>query len=344
MQQMEYFMQRCFHLALLGTGHTSPNPLVGAVLVYRNRIIGEGYHSKYGGPHAEVEALKSVSDKDLDKIPYSSLYVSLEPCCIYGNTPPCTDLIIRNKISSVIISCLDFNPKIAGKGVQLLKDAGIKVIEGVLEKEGIELNKMRNKWVRTGIPYIVLKFALSREGFVASNDKQQIWLSGPIAKRITHQWRNAIDAILIGARTLQIDNPSLTSRYSFSSNPSIVILAPKTEINIRYKIFDSGSKVYIFSNFKPTVIESTLIHIDTSGITNFIPFVLKVLGEQKITSIMVEGGAQVLRSFIDEGTFDEIRVFRTPKSILNGKRIDLPPTSHFEKQQIGNDQLEIFFK
>lgn len=200
MQQTDYFMLRCFHLALLGKGKTSPNPIVGAVLVYQDRIIGEGYHSKYGGPHAEVEAFKSVTKKDLNLIPHSTLYVSLEPCCYYGNTPPCTDLIIQNKISSVVISCLDFNPKIAGKGVQLLKNAGVNVICGVMEKEGIELNKMRNKWVKSGIPYIVLKFALSREGFVSSMDDEQIWLSGLLAKRLTHSWRNEMDAILIGAK------------------------------------------------------------------------------------------------------------------------------------------------
>jgi diaminohydroxyphosphoribosylaminopyrimidine deaminase/5-amino-6-(5-phosphoribosylamino)uracil reductase len=343
MQQMEYFMQRCFSLALIGVGKTSPNPLVGAVLVYKNKIIGEGYHAKYGGPHAEVEAIKSVSNEDLDKIPFATLYVSLEPCCIYGNTPPCTLLIIEHKIPNVIISCLDINPKIAGKGVQMLKNAGIKVIEGVMEREGMLLNKMRNKWVKTGIPYIILKFALSREGFLASPDNQQIWLSGWLAKRITHQWRNEIDAILIGSKTLQIDNPSLTSRYGYLSNPTIVILAPETLISNPYKIFESGSKIIIFSKFKPSISYPYLIHIDTSGIDNLIPYILKVLGEHQLTSLMVEGGAQVLNSFIDQGFFDEIRVFRSPKGIAHGKRVNLPNTRNFEKSQLGDDELEIFY-
>lgn len=343
MQQMEYFMQRCFNLALLGKGKTSPNPIVGAVLVYQNSIIGEGYHSKYGGPHAEVEALKSVSKQNLDKIPHSTLFVSLEPCCYYGNTPPCTDLIIQSKISSVVISCLDFNPKIAGKGVQLLKSSGVEVTYGIMEKEGLELNKMRNKWVKTGIPFIVLKFALSREGFVASIDDQQIWLSGLLAKRFTHKWRNEMDAILIGSKTLEIDNPYLTARFGFSSNPAVVILAPNTLIKDHYRIFDSGAKIYIFSNFKPTVQHSSLIYINTSDITDIIPFVLSSLGEDKVTSLLVEGGAQVLNTFIDGGYYDEIRVFRSTKSIKHGKRVHLPYTKNFEKQQIEDDQLEIFF-
>lgn len=342
MQQMEYFMQRCFSLALLGAGKTSPNPLVGAVLVYQGKIIGEGFHAKYGGPHAEVEALKSVSSNDLDKIPHSTLFVSLEPCCIYGNTPPCTQLIIKNKIPSVVISCLDFNPKIAGKGVQLLRDAGVKVTEGVMEQEGLSLNKMRNKWVKTGIPFIVLKFALSREGFIAGNVNRQIWLSGWLSKRITHQWRNSIDAILIGSRTLQIDNPSLTARFGYTSNPVIVIISPTTLINRAYKIFESGTRIFIFSNYQPKVNYPSLFYFDTSGINSLLPYVLKVLGQHQITSLIVEGGAHVLKSFIEEGFYDEIRVFRSPLGISDGKRINLPHTQFFEKQLIGDDQLEIF--
>lgn len=343
MQQMEYFMLRCFSLALLGAGKTSPNPLVGAVLVYQGKIIGEGFHAKYGGPHAEVEALNSVSSTDLDKIPHSTLFVSLEPCCIHGNTPPCTHLIVKNKIPSVVISCLDFNPKIAGKGVKLLRNAGVKVTERVMEQEGLSLNKMRNKWVKTGIPFIVLKFALSREGFIAGNDNRQFWLSGWLSKRITHQWRNSIDAILIGSKTLQIDNPSLTARFGFTSNPIIVIISPHTLIDRAYKIFDSGTKIFIFSNSQPTVNYPSLFYFDTSEIRNLIPFVLKVLGQHQITSLLVEGGAHVLKTFIDDGFYDEIRVFRSPQSISVGKRINLPHTNFFEKQQIGDDQLEIFY-
>jgi diaminohydroxyphosphoribosylaminopyrimidine deaminase/5-amino-6-(5-phosphoribosylamino)uracil reductase len=343
MQQMEYFMQRCFNLALLGTGRTSPNPLVGALLVYKNRIICEGFHAKYGGPHAEVEALNSVSFQDLDKIPYSTLYVSLEPCCIYGNTPPCTNLIIQRKIPSVVISCLDYNPKIAGRGVHLLQEAGINVLKGVLEKEGFELNKMRNKWVKSGIPYIILKFALSREGYIASNDNRQIWLSNWLSKRLTHRWRNQVDAILIGGNTLQIDNPLLTARFGFTSNPSIVILSPKTRIKKHFNIFSSGSKVFIFSNLRPDIKNPAVVYIDTTGITQLIPYVLRILGEHFITSLIVEGGAKVLNTFIDEGYYDEIRVFRSPNGIDNGKRINLPHTTHFQKKQIENDQLEIFY-
>ncbi|RMF32110.1 MAG: bifunctional diaminohydroxyphosphoribosylaminopyrimidine deaminase/5-amino-6-(5-phosphoribosylamino)uracil reductase RibD, partial [Bacteroidetes bacterium] len=219
----EVFMRRCFDLARLGAGRVSPNPMVGAVLVYEGRIIGEGWHRRYGGAHAEVNALASVAPSDRALIRRSTLYVSLEPCCIHRKTPPCTNLILREGIPRVVVSCLDPTPEVNGRGLELLREGGVEVRVGVLEEEGRRLIRFREAFVRHGRPFVLLKFACSRDGFLGKPG-EQIWISNPWTKRWVHRCRAAADAILVGTRTARTDNPQLTTRLFFGDSPLRIVL------------------------------------------------------------------------------------------------------------------------
>ncbi len=222
MNQEEIYVQRCFDMAVLGVDKVSPNPMVGAILVHKNRIIGEGYHEKFGQAHAEVNALRNVEPSDKKYISSSTLYVSLEPCCIHGNTPPCTDLIIKNGIPEVVISCLDQTPKVAGEGVGKLKRSGINVFEGLLKQKGERLSNIRNTFVTEERPYIILKYAQSLDGFIGKPDRQ-VWLTNSVSKRLVHKWRQEADAIIVGTNTALIDNPKLTTRYFSGSCPLRIV-------------------------------------------------------------------------------------------------------------------------
>lgn len=217
------FLRRCFDLAKLGAGNVSPNPMVGAVLVHQGRIIGEGFHSHYGGPHAEVEAVRSVSPSDQSLIRESTLYVSLEPCCVHGRTPPCTNLILDMGIPRVVISNLDESPGVNGKGIRLLEEAGVEVHTHVLEDEGLPYSRIRNTFVRNRRPYIVLKYARSADGFLG-RENESVWLTNGISKRLVHKWRSEVDAILVGTQTLRVDDPGLTNRLYFGKSPIRLVL------------------------------------------------------------------------------------------------------------------------
>lgn len=337
------FMQRCFELARLGAGHVSPNPMVGAVLVHQDRIIGEGYHQAYGEAHAEVNAINSVRPEDQHLISESTLYVSLEPCCIYGRTPPCTNLIINQKIPKVILSVLDESPDVKGKGVQMLRDAGIEVVTGILEEEGKELAAIRNTFVRENRPYILLKYAVSSNNVFAPLPARQLWLSNQFSKRLVHKWRMETDAILVGTTTALTDDPNLTNRLYYGSSPIRVVIDRDLAIPKEAALFNGETKTIVFTRKEAENQNTdTLQYIQIDFQENLPEQIVQKLAEQKITSLLIEGGAMTLESFVKANLWDEARVFISDHWVEKGipaPEIHRPPT---QKHTIDNDHLWVY--
>ena len=244
----QQWIQRCFDLAKHGLGHVSPNPPVGAILVYQDTILGEGYHRKFGGPHAEVEAFNSVPPGKKHLIPQSTLYVSLEPCCITGKTPPCTDRIILEGVRDVRIGITDPNPSVAGKGIELLKENGIKVTFNILPEQGEHLVRSFKTNILQKRPHVILKWAQSKFNIMGI-EGQQVWLSHPYTSTWSHRLRAEADAIMVGARTITTDNPELTTREYPGRSPQRVVYDPNGSLNASFKVFnDDGTPVTYFSN------------------------------------------------------------------------------------------------
>lgn len=315
----ETWMKRCFDLARRGLGHVSPNPPVGAVLVYQDRILGEGFHTQYGGPHAEVEAVRSVSPEDRQLIPLSTLYVSLEPCRITGKTPPCTELILREGITDVRISTKDPNPAMAGNSLEHLRSKGIKITEGILEGEGKELIRTFTTNILLKRPHVILKWAQSKAGYIGTKD-EQVWLSQPPTSVWSHKQRSEVDAIMVGARTVETDNPALTTREYNGRSPHRVIYDPNGRLQNHYYVFnDDGCKVFYFSSIDNQNIEGGHIHK-----TILVPDlehthqILDVLFNNQIGILLVEGGANVHNMFIQSNLWDEAWVIKTQHPLDKG--------------------------
>ncbi len=316
----ENYLQRCIDLASRGLGKVAPNPLVGAVVVYNETIIGEGFHEVYGGAHAEVNALQSVQDKNL--IADSTLYVNLEPCSHHGKTPPCADLIIEKKIKKVVIGTADPFPAVSGRGIEKLRSAGIEVITGILEKECRELNRFFFTYYSYNRPFIILKWAQTADGFIAplkQSHKQPLKISNSEAQTIVHQWRSTVQAILVGKHTVLKDDPQLNVRLVEGKNPIPFILASPKDIPSDYKIWASNP---VFFESKNRLIEK---------ITDYC---LK----NKIQSILVEGGAKTLQCFIDCGFWDEaIVITNTNMHIHQGLAAPLLMAEPYKKMVLGPD-------
>jgi len=288
----EQYMQRALELARKGLGHTSPNPMVGAVIVKDNKIIAEGYHQQAGKDHAEIVALKKCSSSSSKK---ATLYINLEPCCHHGKTPPCVDSIIASGISKVMIATKDPNPLVSGRGIAALKKAGISVKVGVLQQEAEELNKIFFKYIATGKPYIYLKAALTLDGKIATRTAESKWISGEDARALVHQKRKEVDAILVGKHTLLHDDPHLTARVGRSTSfPKRIILGTEKDVPKNLHIFHQKGE-NIFRSGKD------------------LTKILDDLGKQEITSILVEGGSSVFSQFIKQGLVDEYLFFIAPK-------------------------------
>ena len=313
-------MQRCFQLATLGAGQVAPNPMVGAVLVFRDRIIGEGYHKKYGGPHAEVNCIKSVSAADQPFISQSTLYVSLEPCAHFGKTPPCTDLIIANKIPSVVIACRDGYEEVNGRGIEKLRDAGIEVTLGILEIEAGNLNKRFFTFHRQQRPYIILKWAQSIDGLIARYDQKRIYISNDYTNRLVHKWRSWEAGILVGTNTALNDDPELTVRLWTGNDPLRLVIDRKLKLKSTLRIFDGMAKTLVFNELKQEDgADISFFKLDFTK--NILSQLLQVLYQLKILSVIVEGGSILLQSFIEEGLWDEARVITNKLSIGIGMEI-----------------------
>ncbi|MEP6927156.1 MAG: bifunctional diaminohydroxyphosphoribosylaminopyrimidine deaminase/5-amino-6-(5-phosphoribosylamino)uracil reductase RibD [Ginsengibacter sp.] len=328
----EQYMSRCIQLAKLGAGHVAPNPMVGSLLIYENKIIGEGYHQEYGEAHAEVNCIKSVKDESKSFIEKSAMYVSLEPCSHFGKTPPCTDLIIKNKIKKVTIGCTDIYKEVAGKGIQKLQDAGIEVIAGILEKECIELNKRFFTFHQKFRPYIILKWAQSLNGKIAGGHEKRILISNDYSNRLVHKWRSEEGAILIGTNTAIQDDPLLTTRLWTGKNPVRIVIDKELKLPSVLKAFNNKAKTIIYNLLKNST-EENLVYIKLEN-ENFLEQLVHSLFEMNIQSILVEGGTTTLQSFIDTGLWDEGRIITNEKLIIeNG--IAAPEIKDFilEKQE-----------
>jgi diaminohydroxyphosphoribosylaminopyrimidine deaminase/5-amino-6-(5-phosphoribosylamino)uracil reductase len=347
MVEDEKYMQRCIELAQLGLGNVSPNPMVGAVVVLDNQIIGEGYHQKYGEAHAEVNAIDQVISKFPDYselLRKSTIYVSLEPCAHYGKTPPCADLIINHQIQKVVVGCRDPFEQVNGKGIDKLTGAGIEVITGVLEKECQWLNRRFFTRVQKQRPYIILKWAQTEDGFFAPDDNSQHWITGIESRKLVHQWRSEEDSVLIGKNTAAIDNPQLNVRYAQGKSPKRVVIDRKLELNPQLNIFDQSVETLIFNEIK-TDIAGKNKYIALEDFERYVPqYILFQLYLQDIQSVIIEGGAFTLNSFIEAGLWDEARIFTGKVHLENGIKAPLITGEIAGEFSSGVDDLLILIK
>ena len=312
----EKYMQRCLQLARKGEGFVHPNPMVGSVIVCNGKIIGEGYHRRYGGAHAEANAINSLKDRDL--LSKSTLYVSLEPCAHFGKTPPCAKLIVDCGIRKVVVAVADPNPLVSGKGMEILRNAGVEVIVGVLEAEAKMLNRAFFLNQTAKRPYVILKWAQSADGFIDRNripgdGKVPVGFSNELSAMAVHRLRTQVQAIMVGTDTARLDDPKLTSRLWFGENPVRVVIDKDGRLPGDAAIFSSDSDVVVFtavSDYKMTGRNVKPITIDFEGDTN--EQMLNELYGLNIRSLMVEGGAQLLHSFIRKGLWDEAFVEVSP--------------------------------
>lgn len=349
----EKYIHRCFELAELGSGFVSPNPLVGAVIVKDNKIISEGYHKKYGESHAEAIAIRNSKET----LTGATLYCNLEPCCHTNKkTPPCVPLIINCGISRVIISNTDPNPEVNGKGIEILKNAGIEVKTGVLEDEGKKLNKFYLKYTEKQIPFVTVKIAQSLDAKISITHSDQTWLTGAESRKYVHRLRAQHDAVLVGANTVNVDNPKLNVRFVEGRNPKRVIIDGNLNINTGATVLwestspgqnEQKNETWIVTSNtasiqkKKNIIQmgSKIIELTSTPEGKIdLMLIMKMLGEKKITSVLVEGGRQVFQQFIKNGLFDELIVLQSPRIL--GKGISaferIYDTNHFNTIQIIN--------
>jgi diaminohydroxyphosphoribosylaminopyrimidine deaminase/5-amino-6-(5-phosphoribosylamino)uracil reductase len=334
----ELYMQRCFDLAVKGLGNVAPNPLVGSVIVHQDKIIGEGYHQKYGEAHAEVNAVNSVPENLKYLLPNSTLYVNLEPCSHHGKTPPCADMIISKRIPKVVISCLDPNPLVSGRGMQKLKDAGVEVITGVLQNEGAFLNRRFFTFHTAHRPYIILKWAQSQHRIMAPEGNRQQWLSGPEAKLLSHQWRSEETAILVGKNTVEADDPELTVRLVTGKNPIRITIDKNLSLPLKLKIFRDDVPVYIFNRLESKT-AGNLVFVKLDFEKNVEEQIANHLYQKGIQSLIVEGGPATLKHFIKSKLWDEARVFNTPNPLQEGKKSPAIAGQFLSEEMVGKDKL-----
>lgn len=330
----EKYMRRCIQLALNGISGASPNPMVGAVVVHNGRIIGEGYHRKCGGPHAEPNAIRSV--RHLELLPESTLYVSLEPCAHYGKTPPCADLIVEKRIPRVVIGCKDPFAKVDGLGIKKLLDAGCEVKVGVLEAECMALNKRFMTYHTLKRPFITLKWAQSQDGFIGQRGdelasqqagidvSQQVVFSTPLTQTLVHKLRAHTDAILVGGGTVLADNPSLTVRRWHGEHPLRVVIDTRGNLPAGYRVFDDEAETLVWKDW------------DLKGL-------LDTLYAKGVQSLLVEGGAAVLARFIDAALWDEVRVETAP--VCLGQGVPAPSLPHcrlLTSEVFGGNEIRLY--
>lgn len=318
-------MQRCLQLAALGVGNTAPNPMVGSVLVHNNRIIGEGYHQQHGQAHAEVNCIASVKEEDAPLISQSALYVSLEPCAHFGKTPPCADLIIGKGISKVVVGCRDPFAQVNGKGIEKLQAAGVEVIVSVLENECQALNKRFFTFHTKRRPCVILKWAQSGNQKIGSLNGERIFISNQYTNRIVHKWRSEEASILVGTNTALLDDPQLGARLWPGKNPLRLVVDMNLRLPKSLQLFDGSIPTIIFNKHQHSLPFEKLSPQNLSGtqyyqITEDVRLVHQLLNglyTLNIQSVLVEGGAQLLQSFIDEGLWDEARIITNEELIIN---------------------------
>jgi diaminohydroxyphosphoribosylaminopyrimidine deaminase/5-amino-6-(5-phosphoribosylamino)uracil reductase len=328
----EKYISRCIELGKLGIGNTYPNPSVGSCIVYNNKIIGEGYTSRPGKNHAEINAINSVKIKS--QLKESTLYVTLEPCSHHGKTPPCTNEIIKNKIPRVIIGTLDPHTEVSGQGIKQLEAAGIEVVLGVLENKCKNHHKRFLTFINKKRPYIILKWAETNDGFIAPKTKNKIkpvWISNRHSRQLVHKWRSEEQCLIVGRKTISEDNPKLTTRDWDGRDPIVVIISKDNNLNNNSNVFNSKAEKIIISNeiidFKKPI---------GNQITN-------LLYNRNIISAIVEGGAQTLQTFINENLWDEIRKFKSPLNFKNGTKAPIVNINPRNKTLIVQDKLLVIY-
>ena len=339
----ENYIKRCIQLAKNGLGTTYPNPLVGSVIVHNGKIIGEGWHRKSGEPHAEVNAINSVKDKSL--LSQATIYVSLEPCSHFGKTPPCCDLILKHKIPNVVVGTIDPNSKVAGNGIQRLKDNGANVTVGVLENECIELNKRFFTYHNKQRPYIILKWAESQDGFIAPQNKEKkepVWISNVFSRQLVHKWRSEEQAILVGTSTVIEDNPKLDVRDWSGENPIRIVLDRTGKIANNYFVKNKKSKTIIITEQENISSDENLIFESVIFDNQLTQKIVAILYNYNIQSVIIEGGKQTLESFIVENLWDEANIFIGTTNLNEG--VKAPFLKGISRTfKIKDDQLKLFF-
>ncbi|HNI44193.1 MAG TPA: bifunctional diaminohydroxyphosphoribosylaminopyrimidine deaminase/5-amino-6-(5-phosphoribosylamino)uracil reductase RibD [Chitinophagales bacterium] len=307
---MSIYMQRCLDLAAHGLGNVAPNPLVGAVLVHDDRIIGEGFHQEFGKAHAEVNAITAVRPDDRWRLPKATLYVSLEPCSHFGKTPPCTNAILEAGIGRVVVAMTDPFPLVAGRGIARLREAGVEVLVGEMEAEACYLNRRFLTFHQQHRPYIILKWAQTRNGYFAPHEAKQQWISNHLCQTLAHRWRSEEQAILVGRRTAAIDNPRLNNRaWGGQRQPLRLVLDSHLQLPETLHLFDQTQPTWIVNHQKQDTDNPNLQYIRLDAAQNPLSQLLQHLHAANIQSIIVEGGQQVLTAFIAQQCWDEARIF-----------------------------------
>ncbi len=341
--QHDKFMRRCLQLASYGSGFVAPNPMVGCVIVANDKIIGEGYHKNFGGPHAEVNAFARVEQKEL--LSEATVYVSLEPCSHQGKTPPCVDLLISNNVKRVVIGCRDSNPAVNGKGVERLKRAGIEVIEGILEEECRHLNKRFFTFHERRRPYIVLKWAQTLDGYIDrvrdENKKGINWVSSELTKTLVHKWRSEEQSILVGRNTIINDNPSLTVREYDGQNPIRIVIDSQLQISQDLNIYSKEAPTLVFNRIKNEKKENVeWIKIPETSTS----YILEELYKRNISSVFVEGGSRTLQYFIIDNVWDEARVIVGNTKFGDGVKAPIINKVPSDSFKFGDDRVYIYFR
>lgn len=331
----EQFMQRALDLATLGKSSVSPNPLVGCVIVCNEKIIGEGWHKQYGGPHAEVNAIHSVRSTEL--LADSTVYVSLEPCAHHGKTPPCADLLISRRVKKVVVATEDPNPLVGGKGIVRMRNAGIEIVVGVLEGKAREMNKRFFTSMEKHRPYIILKWAQTKDGHFARKNLDSKWISGEESRKLVHKWRGEEDAILVGSRTARVDNPLLTCRTWLGRNPVRVVLDRNLVLGGELNIFNEEAETIRYHTTDDKSKGNVRVNEEF-----FLKEVLQDLCSRNIQSLFVEGGSQILNSFIEKNLWDEARVFISKKSFGEGIEAPIVTRNATSEFIVGEDKLLVY--
>lgn len=334
-------MLRCLQLAQNGLGEVAPNPLVGAVLVCNEKIIGEGWHKKFGTAHAEVNCINSVRNEHKHLISKSTLYVNLEPCNHFGKTPPCSLLVLEKQIKNVVVGSADPNPAVSGSGIKQLRDSGVTVIESILPEQCNFLNRRFFTFHRKKRPFVILKMAQSADGFIAPTNQQQLWLTNKFSQRLSHRWRTEEQAILVGKNTALIDNPELTARLWKGKNPLRIVIDKNNAIPSSNKLYNDAANTLVFNALKTDKQQ----HIEWQQISfteNVPQQILNELYKRNIQSVIIEGGAITAQHFLQENLVDEVRLITAPCHLENGiKTPDFSGKLH-DKFLLQKDVIEIF--
>ncbi len=336
------YMKRCLELAARGLGNVAPNPMVGSVIVYKDQIIGEGYHREYGMPHAEVNAIQSVKNKQLLK--ESTLFVSLEPCCHFGKTPPCTDIIIQHQIPHVIIASIDPYDAVAGKGISRLRNNDIKVEVGLMRQEAMSLNKRFFTFHEMKRPYIILKWAQTADALIdierlPGTPARPTWITSEKLRMLVHKWRTEEQAIMVGTITALKDNPRLNVRDWSGKQPTRIVLDENLTLSQSLNLFDNSQNTLVFNQVKNDKKGMTQwIQTDFTN-TAFLKNVLGILKNMGVQSVIIEGGQKLLHAFISQDMWDEARVFQGSKFFIKGLRAPALPVESFRQEIIGNEIL-----